>query len=124
LHDILQHQKTILGLQPEQERLDRQRRQLVWSERQRRYQVRDDVAAAERHLQEAVAELQSLGVVLLDSDTGRVGFPTIVNDRRAFFSWKPGDEGVRTWHFAEETVARPIPASWVKVAEGRSVSNG
>jgi hypothetical protein len=115
--DILHQQKVLGRLQPEQERLDRQRRELAWPERQRRYQVREEVAAAERELYGALAELQALGVSLLDIETGRVGFPTMVNERRAYFSWKPGDEGVRTWHFADETALRPIPGSWAKVAE-------
>jgi len=120
--DILQQQTALTRLQPEQERLDRQRRQLAWPARQRRYQVREEVAAAERELQAALAELAALGVTLLDCDTGRVGFPTIVNDRRAYFSWKPGEEGIRTWHFVEEAASRPIPASWIKSDEARPIA--
>jgi hypothetical protein len=115
--DILNQLTAVKRLQPEQDRLDRQRRDLAWPERQRRYQVREEMNAAERELQAAYAELQTLGVSLLDSETGRVGFPTIVNDRRAYFSWKPGDDGIRTWHFAEEEVLRPIPTSWAKLLE-------
>src|SRR5688572_13472048 len=99
IRDILEQQKMIDHLQPEQERLDRHRRDLVWQERQRRYQVRDEVTAAEIHLRGALDELQTLGLSLLDADHGRVGFPTLVNDRRAFFSWQPGEEGIRSWHF-------------------------
>jgi hypothetical protein len=117
VRDILHQQKVLVRLQLEQEQLDRHRRELPWPARQRRYQVQEDVAAAEHELNAALAELQALGVSLLDVETGRVGFPTLVNDRRAYFSWKPGEEGVRTWHFAEETASRPIPASWAKVSE-------
>ena len=39
--DILSHQKSLERLQPEQERLDRQRRDLRWPQRQRRYQLQD-----------------------------------------------------------------------------------
>jgi hypothetical protein len=112
--DILRQQAIMTRLQPEQAHLDRHRRQLAWPERQRRYQVRDEVSAAEQELHAALAELQGLGVSLLDSDSGRVGFPTIVNERRAYFCWRPGEEGIRCWHFAEETVLRPIPPSWAK----------
>jgi hypothetical protein len=117
--DILRQQTILVRLQPEQAHLDRHRRQLAWPERQRRYQVREEMAAAEQELQAALGELQSLGVTLLDSDSGRVGFPTIVNDRRAYFSWRPGEEGIRAWHFAEEAVLRPIPPSWAKHVDVR-----
>lgn len=111
--DVLGSQEALDRLLPEQDRLDRKRRSLAWPERQRRYQVSEDVAAADRRLQEALAELQELGVSLLDPELGRVGFPTIVNDRRAFFSWRPGEESLRHWHFAGENVCRIIPAAWL-----------
>jgi hypothetical protein len=117
--DILRHQSILVRLQPEQDRLDRHRRDLAWPERKRRYQIREELALADRELQATLAELVALGVSLLDSDMGRVGFPTIVNDRRAYFSWKPGDDGIRTWHFADETASRTIPASWAKHASIR-----
>jgi hypothetical protein len=112
--DILRQQAIVTRLQPEQAHLDRHRRQLAWPERQRRYQVREEVTAAEQELQAALTELQGLGVCLLDGDLGRVGFPTIVNDRRDYFSWRPGEDGIRAWHFAEDGVMRPIPASWAR----------
>jgi hypothetical protein len=117
VHDILNDQQTLERLQPEQERLDRQRRELRWPERQRRYQLREEIGGVERRLQEALLELQGLAVALLDPQAGRIGFPTIVNDRRAYFSWRPGEESIRSWHFAEETACRPIPPSWLKVGD-------
>src|SRR4051794_35462084 len=45
--DILADRKAIRRLEPEQNRLDRQRRDLVWQERQRRYKVHDEVASVE-----------------------------------------------------------------------------
>src|SRR5262245_59166246 len=117
VEDILTDQKALKRLQPEQERLQRQRRELCWPERQRRYQLQEEITNLERHLQEALLELQGLALTLLDGRSGRIGFPTIVNDRRAYFSWRPGEDTIRSWHFAEETVCRPIPASWLKVGD-------
>jgi len=117
VRDILDQQIILDRLNPEQDRLDRHRRDLVWLERQRRYQIREEVAVAEKHMRGALDELQGLGLALLDADTGRIGFPTIVNDRRAFFSWQPGEENIRSWHFVEEGTCRPIPASWLKAGE-------
>jgi hypothetical protein len=110
--DILENQKALDLLLPEQERLCRQRRQLAWPERQRRYAIQEQVNQAERNLEEAHEEMLVLGLTLLDPEIGRVGFPTLVNDRRAFFSWRPGEEGLHSWHFAEESVCRPIPSAW------------
>jgi hypothetical protein len=114
LADLRDRQQILQRLTPEQIRLERQKRDLTWPERQRRYHIQDEMAVAERALQETVDELSSLGVALLDADTGRVGFPTMVNNRRAFFSWRPGENGLHSWHFAEESVCRPIPAAWLK----------
>jgi hypothetical protein len=114
--DILEKQKQVTELLPLEERLRRQRRSLVWPERFRRYQIQEDLAAAEQNLQTARAELVSLGVVLLEGQVGRVGFPTIVNGQPAFFSWRPGEDTINFWHFADQTARRPIPASWVKPA--------
>ena len=112
--DILQRERALQSLEPEQARLDRQKRGLAWPQRQRRYQLQDDFAKAERDLNEVRDELAGLGVVLFDDESGRVGFPTMVNNRRAYFSWHLGEEGLHSWHFAEENAARPIPAAWLK----------
>jgi hypothetical protein len=113
VEDILIYQRTLDHLQPEHDRLERKRRTLGWPERQRRYALGEEVAAAEGGLQNAFEEMQALGVSLLDPETGRAGFPTLVNDRRAFFTWQPGEETLRSWHFAGETLCRPIPSAWM-----------
>lgn len=114
VEDIRASQQVIDKLQPEQARLERQRRQLAWPERQRRYLLSEELNNAEKTLQNALEEMQTLSVSLLDPEIGRVGFPTLVNDRRAYFSWRPGEEGVQSWHFAGESVCRPIPNSWLR----------
>ena len=58
--------------------------------------------------------MDGLGVALLDVDAGRIGFPTLVNKRRAFFSWLPGEETLSFWQYADDGERRPIPASWTK----------
>jgi hypothetical protein len=95
VEDILNKQEALARLAPEQEQLFRQRR-------------------AERTLGEAHEEIQTLGLALLDAEIGRVGFPTLVNDRRAFFSWRPGEDSLQSWHFAEESMCRPIPTAWMR----------
>lgn len=110
--DIVASRTTLNSLTPEQERLDRHRRDLVWQERERRYQVRDEIAAAERSLTHAVTELTELGVSLLDAEAGVVDFPTKINGRPAAYTWKLDDKTISFWHYAGEEARRPIPADW------------
>ena len=112
--DIVNSRRALSKLTPEQERLERQRRDLVWQERQRRYQIGDEIAAAEKAWATAVGELNGLGVTLVDDEVGEVDFPTKVNGRTAAFSWIIGEDGLRHWHYADEESRRPIPADWDK----------
>jgi hypothetical protein len=121
VEDILNLQRRQQQLSAEQERLDRQRLTLAWPQRKRRYAVHDEVNAVERQLGEARAELEHLGIAIIDAHEGRVGLPTVVNGHLAFFSWKPGDEGLRHWHFAGETIRRTIPASWKDTGDIRLI---
>lgn len=115
--DVVTAQHGIDKLQPEHDRLYRQRFNLTWPQRSRRYQVQEELAKLEKSLREALAEMEELGVTLLDRDAGRVGFPTIVNGRRAYFSWRPTENALRFWQYLGETTLRPIPASWDESAE-------
>jgi hypothetical protein len=119
MSDVTDCQRRLAELRPEQQRLDQRHRTLAWPDRWRRYQVQEEVARAERGLQEALAELAGLAVVILDPAAGRVGFATVVDNRPAFFSWQLGEETVKYWHFPEDATRRLIPANWVKGANMR-----
>jgi hypothetical protein len=110
--DIVSSRQAITRLAPEQERLERHRRDLVWLERQRRYQLSDEIAAAEKALTHAVGELSGLGISLVDDEAGEVDFPTKINGRPAAFSWRIGDQGLGHWHYQGEEQRRPIPTDW------------
>ena len=112
--DIVNARLALNKLTPEQDRLERQRRELVWQERQRRYQIIDEIAATEKALATAVGELNGLGIALVDDEAGEVDFPTKVNGRTAAFSWLMGEDALRHWHYADEESRRPIPADWDK----------
>ena len=92
--DIMHGHDRLAQLRPEQECLDSQRQTLDWPQRSRRYQVQEEITAVEKELRQAYSELEVLGVAVLHGPSGLVGFPTIVNDRRAFFSWRPGEDDV------------------------------
>jgi len=110
--DIVGIRQSLTRLAPEQARLDRHRRDLSWMERERRYQVIEEVGTAERNLASAVGELSELGLNLVDDEAGAVDFPTRINNRQAAFSWKLGEDAVGFWHYAGEELRRPIPADW------------
>lgn len=112
--DIVNSRLVLNRLTPELERLDRQRYDLVWQERQRRYQIADEIAATEKAWAAAVTELNGLGVSLVDDEAGEVDFPTKVNGRTAAFSWIAGEDALRHWHYADEESRRPIPTDWDK----------
>jgi hypothetical protein len=112
--DVLDCQQCLARMHPEKDRLDRHRRDLSWPERSRRYHLDEEIASGERALRAAFTELDALGVNLLDVETGRVGFPTMVNKRRAYFSWLPGEETISFWQYADDEERRAVPAGWTK----------
>jgi hypothetical protein len=117
--DVRRLHGELARLVPERDRLERERRTLAWPERARRYELAEVVTTIEKDFADARAELEVVGVALLDAATGLVGFPTVVNDRPAFFSWKPDEEGLNFWNFAGDTARRPVPADWTKPARER-----
>jgi hypothetical protein len=114
VHDIQTHHRRLAQLRPEKARLDRLRHTLAWPQRSRRYRLQEEIDVAEVRLTEALAELDTLQVAILNRGEGLIGFPTLVNDRRAFFSWRPEEETLQYWQFAGEGARRPIPSAWVK----------
>jgi len=110
--DIVTSRLALNKLAPEQDRLERHRRDLVWQERERRYQISEEIKTAERSLTTAAGELTSLGVSLVDDEAGEVDFPTKINGRTAAFNWKLGEDGVGHWHYGGEEQRRPIPTDW------------
>jgi hypothetical protein len=118
--DVVGHQECLARLQSEMAQLDRRRHMLAWPERARRYQLQEEIAVVEADLRQARAELESLGLTLLHGPTGLIGFPTVVNNRRAFFSWQPGEEGLAFWNYAGEGVRHPVPEAWTKPPKPRA----
>jgi len=117
--DLLHHRQHLARMNAEKGHLDRNRRSLDWPARSRRYQLQEEIAAADGDLKASLTELEGLGVVLVDREAGQVGFPTFVNDRPACFSWRPGEEGLRYWHFADDAARHEIPVSWTRAEPRR-----
>lgn len=112
VRDILGIQQELNSLEPERDRLERHRRDLAWEERQRRYQLKDEITQRRRDLHAALGELKALGVTLSDRSEGRVELPTRIKGRPAVFSWKAGEADINFWHYPGEEERRPIPADW------------
>lgn len=115
--DVLACRQRLAQLEPERARLERARHRLSWPDRARRYEIADELLAAAHDLRKTSAELAGLGVVLLHSHSGMVGFPTIVNNKAAYFSWLLGEEKLNFWCFAGDSARRPVPESWTKAVK-------
>jgi hypothetical protein len=115
--DYLAAQQSIDRMEPEHDRLVRHRTDLSWPERSRRYYLQDELVVQENNVKAALGEMEELGIALLDPDLGRIGFPTIVNGRKAYFTWRPSENALRYWQYLGEATLRPIPASWDKAVE-------
>ena len=91
---------------------------LAWPDRARHYRLQEETADAEKELQDATAELEVLGLSLLHGPTALIGFPTVVNDRPAYFSWRPGEEKLAFWNYADDLVRRPGAAGLDAASQG------
>jgi hypothetical protein len=111
--EIVDRRTHLNRLHPEQETLERHRRELAWQERARRYQIQEEIVVVEGAYKQAVSELKDLGLALLDVNRGRVAFPTRINGRPAIFTWEPGEDSVSFWSYEDEELRRPIPTEWV-----------
>src|SRR5579884_4152569 len=70
--DVVRLQGRLAQLRPEQARLEDNRRELDWPQRARRYELQEEVARVEAELHQAEAELEALGVALLEPACGLV----------------------------------------------------
>ncbi|MFQ3592092.1 MAG: DUF2203 family protein [Gemmataceae bacterium] len=92
---------------------DESRRGLSWPQRRRRYLLDEEIEYALNELRQLYQELDLLGVEVLLPENGLVGFPTLVNQRRAYFSWKPGETDLLFWQYAGDLTRREVPADWI-----------
>lgn len=112
VNDLIEQHRQMDLLDKELQQLDKIRRTLDWPRRARRYQLQEELTSREASRRDTVAELEGLGLILLDEQAGLVGFPTRVNHRSAYFTWQPGDQGVVYWTFPGAPFRNPIPEHW------------
>ena len=56
---------------------------------------------AER-LRNAVGQLQDIGCLVKDLDTGLVDFPTLFRGREVYLCWKLGEPSIEFWHTVDQ----------------------
>jgi len=67
---------------------------------------RDEAAASLRSI---IEEVQELGCVVKDLDTGLVDFPTLFEGQEVYLCWKLGEPAIAFWHSVEDGFAGRKP---------------
>ena len=63
-------------------------------------QTRRETAIA--HLRAAIEQVQNLGCLIKDLDTGLVDFPTLLHGDEVYLCWRLGEPGIGFWHGVDE----------------------
>ena len=71
-------------------------------DRSRVSEVRTRTETAAAHLRAAIEQVQSLGCVIKDLDSGLVDFPTLLRDDEVYLCWQLGEPGIGFWHGVDE----------------------
>ena len=99
------------------ERKSNLRRMLRRNEGKARFQIYDaeiteiqeDLKNETSHLEDYVSELEQLGVILRSAHDGIVDFPTVIDDRPAYYTWQMEQQDIVDFHRADETTADRKP---------------
>lgn len=68
-------------------------------------EMQKELNAQAGHLDEYISELERLGVILRSAHEGIVDFPTMIDERRAFYTWQMGQEDINDFHWHDESTA-------------------
>ena len=74
--------------------------------RQELVQIEEELKRDTRRVEEYVQELRDLGLEPIDDLDGLVGFPSMMDDRVVFLSWRLDEPEVLHWHEIEEGFSR------------------
>ncbi len=82
--------------------------------------------SAIRHLKDALAEIDAIGVQVKDLDIGLLDFPCLVEDRIVLLCWKRGEKTIGYWHGLEEGYRgrKPIDDSILKAQKPKDRGKG
>lgn len=112
--DLMASDRQLLLIEEKRDLLFQKRASLDWKGRSDLYHSQDEIKRLSSHLRGLLVELEQVGITLLDAERGMIGFPTLVNNRRAFFTWRPGEAGIEWWCYSCEPDRRHVPQSWKK----------
>jgi hypothetical protein len=96
--------------------------ELDWRGRSKAYALQEQIATISKDLRNAYLELEGLHLTLLNAESGMVGFPTLVNNRRAFFTFTLGEKSIASWCYSCDPTLRPVPKSWIRTVAMREVA--
>ena len=71
-------------------------------DRDRVTEVRARVEAATLHLRGVLEQVENLGCLVKDLDTGLVDFPTLLRGDEVYLCWRLGEPGIGFWHGVDE----------------------
>jgi hypothetical protein len=71
-------------------------------DRDRFLQAKSRCESEGARLRNAVEQLQDLGCVVKDLDTGLVDFPTLFRGQEVYLCWKLGEPSIAYWHSVEQ----------------------
>lgn len=116
VEDLMVSDRQLLLTEEKRDLLYSKRSQLDWKGRSDLYHAQDEIKRLSAHLRGLLVELEQVGLTLLDAERGMIGFPTLVNNRRAFFTWRLGEQEIQWWSYSCEPDRRQVPNSWKKVS--------
>ena len=76
---------------------------------------RSQAALLGRRMQEPLAALEEMGVLVKDLEVGLVDFPTLYRGREVLLCWKMGEPDIAWWHGMEEGFRgrKPVDADFL-----------
>jgi hypothetical protein len=74
----------------------------VMVDRDRILEAKDHRQSAAACLRNAVQQLQDIGCLVKDLDTGLVDFPTLFRGEEVYLCWKLGEPSIEFWHGVDE----------------------
>lgn len=61
-------------------------------------QEREAITETAERMDEILAEINTLGILVKDLDMGLIDFPTLRHGREVYLCWRLGEEGIGWWH--------------------------
>lgn len=92
----------------------------VQVDRERALESRSRRDSAANQLRAAIEQVQEIGCVVKDLDTGLVDFPTLFRGVEVCLCWKLGETAIEFWHSVEEGFRgrKPIDSDFLEHHEG------